>query len=375
MDLMRLLHVYSGNLYGGIETLLVSLAKHADVCPALEHEFALCFEGRLSRELEMAGAVVHRLGPARVSRPFSIRRARRSLASRLCVGSFDTVICHGPWSQALFGGVARPAGVPGSFWVHDAAVGRHWTERWAKRTQPDIAICNSHYTARTLSPLYAGVPVSVVYAPVDVSPARLTPLERSAVRAEFDTTADAVVIAQASRMQSWKGHEVAIEALEQLRERPDWVWWVIGGPQRPAERAYVESLVASVRRLGIAHRVRWVGQRDDVRRLLAACDLLCQPNLTPEPFGVVFIEALAAGLPVVTSDAGGAAEIVDRSCGVLVPAGDSAALAAALERLIVDPTFRADLAANAHERARRLSDPAAQLRTLMEALAPAGAGV
>jgi hypothetical protein len=75
--------------------------------------------------------------------------------------------------------------MPGVFWVHDAAVGRHWTERWAKRTEPDLAICNSHYTASTLSSIYAGVPVSVVYAPVDVSPARLTLLERNAVRAEF----------------------------------------------------------------------------------------------------------------------------------------------------------------------------------------------
>jgi hypothetical protein len=72
---MRLLHVYSGNLYGGVETLLVSLAKYADACPGLEHEFALCFEGRLSRELETAGAAVYRLGLARASRPFSIPRA------------------------------------------------------------------------------------------------------------------------------------------------------------------------------------------------------------------------------------------------------------------------------------------------------------
>jgi glycosyltransferase involved in cell wall biosynthesis len=52
-----------------------------------------------------------------------------------------------------------------------------------------------------------------------------------------------------------------------------------------------------VRDLRIADRVRFAGQRDDVPRLLAAADLHCQPNSSPEPFGVAFVEALAAGLP------------------------------------------------------------------------------
>ena len=60
----------------------------------------------------------------------------------------------------------------------------------------------------------------------------------------------------------------------------------------------------------------------DVPRLLAAADIHCQPNISPEPFGIAFIEALAAGLPVVTSAIGGAIEIVDDTCGRLVPASD-----------------------------------------------------
>ena len=87
--------------------------------------------------------------------------------------------------------------------------------------------------------------------------------------------------------------------------------------------AYVDALVAAARRLGIDDRVRWLGERQDVRRLLGAADVHCQANVAPEPFGIAYVEALAAGLPVVASRAGGAMEIVDESCGVLVPAGDS----------------------------------------------------
>src|SRR5207244_10525553 len=117
------------------------------------------------------------------------------------------------------------------------------------------------------------------------------------------------------------------------------------------------------------NRIRWLGERRDVRRLLAAADVHCQANVGAEPFGIAYVEALAAGLPVVASRAGGAIEIVDESCGVLVPPADPQALAAALEHVIVDRAFRATLAARAPARARRLSDPATQMLKLADALA------
>jgi glycosyltransferase involved in cell wall biosynthesis len=374
---MRLLHVYSGNLYGGIEAILVSLARYRELCPGLVQEFALCFDGRLSGELEALGAPVHRIGEVRVSRPLTIQRARRVLAKLVGSAPYDRVICHAPWAYGIFGGVVRRAGVPLVLWVHDATSGRHWTERWAKRTKPDLAICNSHYTSGLLPALYDGVPVAVVYAPVDVSPPRLSAAERAAVRAEFRTPGDAVVIIQASRMQAWKGHRVVLEALDRLSGVSAWVWWIAGGSQRPEEAAYVDTLVASARRSGIGDRLRWLGERQDVRRLLAAADVHCQANVAPEPFGIAYVEALAAGLPVVASSAGGAIEIVDDSCGVLVPPGDAEALARALEPLIAVAGIRAKLAAGAPARARQLCDPASQMLRLADALTamqPAGAG-
>ena len=271
----------------------------------------------------------------------------------------------------------RRAGVPLVLWVHDATSGRHWTERWAKRTRPDLAICNSHYTSGLLPSLYEGVPVAVVYAPIDVSPPRLSAAEREAVRAEFQTAGDAVVIIQASRMQAWKGHGVVLEALDRLRGLGTWVWWIAGGAQRGEETSYLDALVASARRSGIGDRLRWLGERQDVRRLLAAADVHCQANVAPEPFGIAYVEALAAGLPVVASSAGGAIEIVDNSCGVLVPPRDAEALARALGPLIADAGIRAKLGAGAVVRARELCDPASQMRRLADALTAmqsAGAG-
>src|SRR5271170_8284030 len=76
---VRVLHLHSGNMYGGVETLLVVLGKLRQLCPEMEPSFGLCFEGRLSRELEAASANVHMLGKVRMSRPWSVWRARRRL--------------------------------------------------------------------------------------------------------------------------------------------------------------------------------------------------------------------------------------------------------------------------------------------------------
>jgi glycosyltransferase involved in cell wall biosynthesis len=103
-----------------------------------------------------------------------------------------------------------------------------------------------------------------------------------------------------------------------------------------------------------------------VPRLMAAADIYCQPNLTPEPFGIAFVEALAAGLPVVTTAAGGALEILDEQCGVLVPDSTPAAIAAALQRLIDTPSLRALLSAAAPAQANRISDPAARLAEIRD---------
>jgi glycosyltransferase involved in cell wall biosynthesis len=365
---MRVLHVYSGNLYGGIEAILLSLARSREVCPAVDLEVALCFAGRVSRELEASGVRVHQLSEVRVSRPRTVYRARRALGALLAARPFDRVICHAPWAQAIFGGVIKRAGVPLVFWAHDVMTGTHWTERWARRVRPDLAICNSEFTARWLSTLYDRMPVVVIYAPVNVTPPSLSLAERRALRAALDTSDDATVIVQASRSEAWKGHAVLLEALARLRDVPGWVWWQVGGAQRPAETAFLASLCTLAAHLGIADRVRFVGDRTDVPRLLAAADVYCQANLGPEPFGIVFVEALAAGLPVVATSLGGALEIVDDTCGILVPPDDPAALSAAIERLLRDRALRARLASAAPARARRLCDPTTQINRLAAAL-------
>jgi glycosyltransferase involved in cell wall biosynthesis len=361
---MRTLQIYSGNLFGGVESILCSLAEQTQLTTDEYNHFALAFDGPLSRRLEALGASVHPLGSVRFRNPYTIYRARRALRRLLCEHSFDVVICHSAWSQALFGTTIRAAGIPSIFWLHDAANGKHWLERLASRVRPDLVICNSHYTRGTLDRLYGGVMSEVLYPPLALSVPSLGAEERAEIRRGCDTTHDAVVIMQSSRMEPWKGHRQLLGALAQLSDDSRWVCWIAGSAQRPHEVTYVDDLRAMAEAKGIGDRVRFLGQRTDISRLLAAADIHCQPNVGAEPFGLAFIEALSAGRPVVTTDLGGAREIVDDTCGILVPPGDTARLAESLRRLIEDPGLRASLGARGPARTKKLCDPASQLALL-----------
>jgi glycosyltransferase involved in cell wall biosynthesis len=364
---MRVLQVSAGNLYGGLETVLVTLARCRALSPDFEYEFALCFAGRAEDELRAAGATVYRLGEVRVRWPFSVLRARRVLRRLIPQRGFDAVICHSPWTQAIFGPAVRAAGTASIFWLHDVATGRHWLERWAASVVPDGAICDSCFTAATLPLIYPRVACEVVYYPVAPAP-EVSQADREAVRAELGAAPEAVVVIQVSRLEQWKGHRLHLNALARLAGVPGWTCWMVGGAQRPHEARYLEALRVEAVALGIGSRVKFLGQRSDVARLLAAADIQCQPNTGPEPFGITFIEALYAGLPVVTTSIGGALEIIDDSYGMLVKANDPAALAGALHRLIEDREMRARLGAAGPARAAALCEPRAQMAALGRAL-------
>ncbi len=366
---MRILHVHSGNMYGGVETLLMTLSCLRDLCPAMEPHYALCFEGRLSEELTAAGMPVHLLGKVRISRPLTVVRARRALRDLLRRFPFDLAITHSAWSQSLFGATVRASRIPQVFWLHSETTGRNALERWARRTNPDLALCNSKFTAKTMPNLYPHVRTEVIYCPV-AQPDRFDlNEERAATRAELQTPENATVIIQVSRLEAWKGHTLHLEALSRLKDLAGWVCWQVGGAQRPGEAKYLADLKKTAVRLGIGDRVHFLGQRSDVPRLLAAADIHCQPNSEPEPFGIAFIEALYAQLPVVTTALGGACEIVDETCGLLVPPRDAPALAASLRRLIEDRILRINLGSNGPRRARELCDPASQIERLGRLLA------
>ena len=141
---------------------------------------------------------------------------------------------------------------------------------------------------------------------------------------------EAYVLAVCARLAPWKGQHVVIAALEQL---PNAHAWIIGAALF-GEDAYAAGLRTQASSLGVADRVRFVGEREDVPILLCASDTVVHSAVDAEPFGRVVVEGMLARRPVIASDAGGVREIIRHGeTGWLVPPGDPAALASAVRQV------------------------------------------
>lgn len=190
----------------------------------------------------------------------------------------------------------------------------------------------------------------VVYNGIDVAAFRKRAAEPGAPLAPEGA---GPLLGAVSHLIPWKGHEVFLRAIATLAPRhPDWRFAIVGDPifQFRDERDRLEAIA---RELGIADRVAFAGHREDVPAVLGQLSLFVLPSLY-EPFGRVLIEAMAAGLPIVASRAGGVPEIVvEGETGLLVPPGDAGALASAIEAVMGDPALAARLATAGSERVER----------------------
>jgi glycosyltransferase involved in cell wall biosynthesis len=154
-------------------------------------------------------------------------------------------------------------------------------------------------------------------------------------RASLQTPDGVPLFLALGRLHVNKGFDVLLDA---MAKQPDaWLWLAGEGPLRRA-------LTAQAERLGIAHRVRFLGWRNDGAALLGAADaLICSSR--HEPLGNVVIEAWVHGRPVIATDAAGPAKLIDSgSTGLLVPREDADALAAAMGRIAADRAFAGTLA-------------------------------
>lgn len=153
------------------------------------------------------------------------------------------------------------------------------------------------------------------------------------------------------RISPWKGQHVLIEALSRLPN----VHAIIVGDALFGEVEYRDSLRELAERLGVAERIRWVGQRDDVPRLMCMVDIVVHASTSPEPFGRVIVEGILAGRPVIASADGASREILGDDYRWLVEPGNPALLAQAIESLLTLPKEATTATVRGkQERARRL---------------------
>ena len=227
------------------------------------------------------------------------------------------------------------------FWLSEDEPSAKWVDRMGKSVFCGMAsrvITNSRAVAQHLP---CTAKSAVLHNGIDLSHFDLAHSieDRGAVicrEAEFPP--DALIVGMIGRTRPWKGQETFLQVARQLCDH-DLVcrFLIVGGDPFGVQDDYEARLLALGSQPELADRVHWTGQLADVRPALAAMDLFVHPG-APEPFGLVNIEAMAMGKPVVAFAHGALPEIVlHEKTGLLVPPGETAALTAAVSRLLRDP--------------------------------------
>jgi glycosyltransferase involved in cell wall biosynthesis len=287
--------------------------------------------GALARALERRGIRVH---VCRVGRFRDPRGAARAAAWFLRhARRFDVAIANDT-RAALYTALGRAVrGTPYVWHVHDIVSAGQRLQRLAVRLRPAAWIANSRAVKSSLVRHgCSGERIAVVHNGVDAN--RFHPAAPSEpLRSELAVDASALLVGAIGRLVPWKGLEILLEAADRLRAAvPQAVYLVVGdavtdAANRSDALRYREGLFALRDRLDLGARVRFLGERADMPRVMAGLDVLVH-SATDEPFGLVLIEAMAAGKAVVAARGGGVTEIVDDGVtGYVVPPRDPEAVA------------------------------------------------
>ncbi|MDQ6946430.1 MAG: glycosyltransferase [Actinomycetota bacterium] len=254
---------------------------------------------------------------------------------------------------SIYGGLAgRMAGIPVVWHIHDQLVPEEFppmARRMVKamaRHVPSAIIANSESTLALLGPR---LPPSTVVPSIIVSP-------RTQVQRAERVESRGLRVGIVGRLASWKGQHVFLTAFAQAFPHGDEEAVVVGAAVF-RDGAYESELRKLALALGIEARVEFRGHRNDVESELRRLDVFVHASVTPEAFGRVIVEAMATGVPVIASRAGGPMEIVDdERTGILVTPGSVADLSAAMRRLAGSPLLRARLSEAAKASARTFDE-------------------
>lgn len=362
---LRVLHLITRLPVGGAERLIVGILRNLD--PQRIESRVCCIQdrGELADEVEALGIPVISLGLMR--KHGHDRAVAPALVALMREHKIDVLHSH-LYHANLYGRLAaRRLGIPAIASVHNT----YSKPRWLRH------LLNRYLAGRTYR-ITAGstevrrdilrhdrVPADkVVLLPNAIDLARtessLTPAE---ARLRLGCAADDRVIGTVGRLEEQKGQRHLLDAFALLRAAPEFSGaglklLIVGdGRLRDALRAQAEAL-------GIADACRFPGTIGELGDVYRAIDIFVMPSLW-EGLSLAMLEAMAAGLPMVATEVGGAREVLgDDRYGKVVPPGDAAALAAAIRALLNDPTGRGELAAAGAARVREHYSVAALARQL-----------
>lgn len=277
----------------------------------------------------------------------------RRLASD--AGAADVVVSNQSKGHVYGGLAACLARRPAVWWQHGVA-NRSRIEYAAARVPCSAVVCSSEPAADAQRRATPRREVRLIHLGTDLSQVRDARGAGAAVRQARGWGAGPVV-GIVGRLEPWKGQDVFLRAAARIaRARPDVRFAVVGGAVLGWEGDYPASLHRLAAELGIADRTDFTGHQESVYPWFDALDVVVHASIG-EPFGLVLVEAMALGKPLVAAASGGPLEIVEPEVsGLLFPPGDDEALADSVLRVLGDAALAGRLGQNAPSRAERFSD-------------------
>ena len=361
---MRIVYLNPSGTLGGAETSLRELLASVRAAePAWELWLVLAADGPLA-------AIARDLGVRVLVMPFPPELARLGDSGRWAAvaGMLRAALAAGKYARALarwlrqiepdiihtngfkmhlLGAWARPRRSPLIWHLHDYISSRRLMRRllWPFRKSCAAVIVNSDSVGQDLKSVMPNLRIVRIYNAIDLD--RFSPVgnqidldAKSGLAPAPAGTVRAGLIATFAR---WKGHQVFLEALARLSPSLPVRGYIIGGPiyQTDGSQWSVAGLHQAAEALGLAGKVGFTGFEEDVPAAMHSLDVVVHCSTEPEPFGMVIIEGMASGKPVIAAQAGGAAELfTDGENALGHPPGDAAALALEIERLSRDPELR-----------------------------------
>jgi glycosyltransferase involved in cell wall biosynthesis len=258
---------------------------------------------------------------------------------------------------------ARMAGIPAVWHLRDRLAPDYLPPlailltRVALALLPQRIVCNSGSTLATVSPgraRWVGSRAVVAASPIPdvlgMTQDGVPALVRHGAR-----PTGGITVGMVARFAPWKGQLVALRAFASA-DLPTGSRLVMIGSAMFGEQEYVDEVRREIRHLGLEDVVEIRGFVEDVFGALSEMDILVHASLSPEPFGQVIVEGLAAGVPVIATRDGGPSEILTHGVdGLLYEPGDVRGLAELLQRLSAEPKLREQLRDRGRRRARDFS--------------------
>ncbi|HEV7396256.1 MAG TPA: glycosyltransferase family 4 protein [Pyrinomonadaceae bacterium] len=372
---MRIVYLNPSGRMGGAEVaLLANLASLRRAQPVWELRLIASEDGTLAEKARALGVAtrvlpfpvsIARLGDAGAGGPAGINGGRLRLLSRLLLANGDIrkyleqlrlllleidadLIHSNGLKMHILAALAKPADVPLIWHIHDYVSARPLMARLIRRFQDrcSLAVTNSDSVKADLENVCGKrLQIETIYNRIDTN--EFSPdgaqLDLDMLAGLTNAGDETIRVGLLATFARWKGHEVFLKALSLIPRSFNVRGYLIGDAlyQTGGSQYSLDELKKLARKFQVEDRVGFTGFVADANAAIRALDIVVHASTQPEPFGLVIIEGMSCGKPVIVSAAGGATELIDDGVNALThEPGNAGELAERIMQLAGDVGLR-----------------------------------